>query len=65
MHTEKLSKIHNKLVEVSCLIYVLKTALDNVEQPINDTTHFAKLANIIEHKINHTLETVSNQINNL
>lgn len=65
MHTKKLPQIHNRLVEISCLIYVLKTALDNVEQPINDTAPFAKLAKIIEHKINRILEVVSNQINGI
>lgn len=63
MNIKKSKKIHNKLIEISSLVYVLKIALNNMEQPINDTTPFAVLAKIIEYKINHVLEVVSNQIN--
>jgi len=65
MRTEKLSKIHNKLIEISSLLYVLKISLDNTKQPLNDTTPFADLAKIIEHKINYVLEAVTNQINGI
>ena len=61
MNNEKLEKIYNKIDEISCLIYVLKIALDNIEQPINDTTPFARLAGVIEHKINYILEKVGEQ----
>lgn len=56
MFNKNLAQVYKKLIEISCLTYVLKIALDSTAQPIKDTTPFARLAGVIEHKINLILE---------
>lgn len=56
--SNKLTVIKDNLIEIQELIYVLKMALDNMEQPICDTTPYASLAKVIERKIACIVEDI-------
>lgn len=58
MDEVKNTKIYETLLEAHYLIYTLRMALDNQEQPINDTTPYSEIARMIERKIGATFEIV-------
>lgn len=56
MNEEKIDEIGNKLLEICELLYVLKMALDNDNQPNLDTHPYAALAAAIRTMILNILE---------
>lgn len=51
MSQEKLVAVHKKLLETANIVYTLKVALSNQDQPVFDTLPYLTIAEIIEKKI--------------
>lgn len=59
MNEVKNTKIYNTIIEIYALIYTLKVALENYNQPKNGTSPYGEIARMIEHKIASILEMVN------
>lgn len=58
MDKERESQFIEELVEISIMVYVLETALNNSEQITSDTSPFGHFAGVIRNKINNLLEII-------
>ncbi|MCX4275112.1 MAG: hypothetical protein OSJ27_04925 [Candidatus Gastranaerophilales bacterium] len=58
MNEEKQEAIYEKLLKISAMLYTLKVALENGEQPNNDTSPYGDVAGIIQHELNKVIEII-------